>query len=244
MADFYRETVEGLLSSVYDYCGNPPEDKLSPSQVLTALFDRIQHYRNELNLTDEGWSIERTIINAQSDKEEYLIEAPDFGRPFFVETFESGKPQFRRREVEMARPQDRNLFSGISNESNYSNKHSARVFIFFNIGQPNPTAEIIPVPRQSCQYRVWHESIFTGDPSMAEVPMFMRHFFNLLRVSACMDVLGFCDYEEQKFNQIWGARMRAEEQYHEVFWNYVQQMFHEDAGPFRAANSSRRRGAR
>lgn len=226
------------MSGIYDYCGNPAEDVLSPSLVLTALYDRIQHYKNELHLTDEGWDIDKFTLTVSANKEEYLISAADFGRPFFVETFEPGKPLFRRREIDIARVQDRDLYTQVSEQA--GNKHSAEVFLFANIGSADPIVQVLPVPQRTATYRIWHERILGEEPILTEVPNFLRQFFPLLKVAVCMDVLPMCGYDKDKFIQLRDQRSWAYKTYYDTFFEYIQQLFHEDSGDFRAANSSRR----
>src|ERR1051326_3457149 len=155
MADMTQlQTVEGLMSAIYDYCGNPPEDKLSPSQVLNALYDRIQHYRNEMNLTDEGWYIGKDIVQVESGVEEYTLEFAGMGRPFFVVTYDSRNLRSRRHEVEIARPQDRDEYTDVDAFMGTGLKHTVKVGIVQDVGTPQPIMQILPVPRVAAEYSV------------------------------------------------------------------------------------------
>lgn len=238
-----RETMEGLIGGVYNYCGMPSEDALSPSIVITVIVDTIQEKRNEMDLTDEGWDLIPYILNVQPQKAEYLIEAPDFGRPFFVETFDQTNPRFRKRRVEHGRYQDGNLFSNsVDFTGQYTAvKHSAEVILFRNIGSPSPHAMVQPVPRQACQYQIWTETLVTDEPDLEDTPNFLRNFFPLIKLESAFLCVGYCGYGDSKVNQIREGLAPKLTRAQDTFEKYVLEEFHATTGNIQAANSSRRR---
>lgn len=240
MPDAALFTVDGLMAAIYDYCGNPTEDKLAPSMVLTALFDRIQHYKNELDITNEGWRLEPYILRVQANREEYTIEDGSFGRPFFAETYDPNNINLRRREVKVVRLQDRDMYSETVEEITGTVKYSARVFAFRNIGQPSPTVHVFPLPKQAASYRIWHESIITDELVYGQTVNFLKQFFPLLKVDTCMDVLPFCGWPNDVMMAIMQQRQAAKQQYYETFYAYIQEAFHSQVTPMRSVNSSRR----
>lgn len=243
MVDSLLLTMEGLFGGVYELCGNPSEDVLKPSMVLEAIYNAITLRRNEMSLTDEGWDLTTFIINAQPNLEEYEITDPGFGRPYFAETYEPNNPRFRRREVKIARVQDRNI-EAYAADILGSSKHNARVMFFYNIGTPVPKVQIYPVPRQACAYRVWTETIITQEPRYRDVPAFLAHFFPLIKTDACITVLPWCGFPLELCKLMIEVRRAEQMQHYDVFERYVQEIFHSDAQVMKAANSSRRYGRR
>jgi len=244
MPEGFQLTVEGLLQGIYDYCGNPREDLLLPSMVLTHLSDAIQHYRNELDLTDEAWHLEPLVLNVQAGREEYSLGETigNFGRPFFAETYESNNLLFRRREIKFIRPQDRDQFVPVADFVGASFKHNCQYMSFRNIGMPEPIVSVWPIPTQAAQYRIWHESIITDEIRYADVPMFLKQFFPLLKVHVCLEVIPFCGWPADVRDAIINTRMATKQQYYDTFYNYIQQAYHSQTTYMKAANSSRRGG--
>jgi hypothetical protein len=240
MADGAILTVAGLVQGVYDYCGNPTEDKLPPSTILNALYDRIQHYKNELDITNEGWRLEPYTLYVQARKEEYTIEDGSFGRPFFVETYDPNNTSLRRREIPIIRAQDRDLYTETADVIGNNTKYNAKAFIFRNIGQPAPTVQVLPIPQRAASYRIWHESIITDELQYSDTPNFLRQFFPLLKVDVCMDVLPTCGWPAEIRDGIMQQRQNAKQQYYETFYSYIQEAYHSQTTSMRSANSSRR----
>lgn len=243
MVDSFLLTMEGLFGGVYELCGNPSEDVLPPSMVLEAINNAIALRRNEMSLTDENWDISPFIINVQANKEEYLITDPGFGRPYFAETYDANNPRLRRREVKIARMQDRNIEARAVDTLGGS-KHTAQVMFFYNIGMPEPKVQISPIPRQSCAYRIWAETIITQEPRYADVPAFLAHFFPLIKTDACISVLPWCKYDVAMCEIMLNVRRAEQAQHYDIFERYVQEIYHSDTQVMKASNSSRRYGRR
>lgn len=243
MVDSFLLTMEGLFGGVYELCGNPSEDVLQPSMVLEAIYNAITLRRNEMSLTDEGWSISPFVINAKANQEEYLIADPGFGRPYFAETYDANNPRLRRREIKIARMQDRNI-EAHAVDTLGSSKHTAQVMFFYNIGTPEPKVQISPIPRQSCAYRIWAETIITQEPRYADVPAFLAHFFPLIKTDACISVLPWCGFTVDDCRLKLEVRMMEQAKHYDIFERYIQEIYHSDTQVMKAANSSRRYGRR
>lgn len=234
-------SVQGLVGGIYDYCGNPPQDKISRSMVLNSLFDKIRHYKNELDITNEAWRLEKTRIEVQRDKFDYKITAPDFGRPFLVQTHDSNR-LINVREIEIVRPQDVDQKTQVLVEGEYQLRHSAACFTFRNIGTPDPSFQVFPIPKQAAEYLIWHESVDTQNPLYSEIPNFLKNFFPLIKLDVCIDVMPFSGFPMDIIQKVIEVRTAAKMQAYDVFANYIQEAFHEQAGHMRATNSSRRGG--
>lgn len=230
------------MSGVFDECGNPATDLLSPSMVLGAINNKIQHYRNEMNLTDEGWFLSHQTLTVSAGIEEYAINIADFSRPFFVETYDSSKPKNRRREVEMCRPQDRNVLRVNTDDfgTGVSLKHTARMFAFFNVGEPQPTVQVLPIPTQTAEYRIWYEAVVIDQPRLLDAPSFMPAFFPLIKAAACIHVLPFAGLDKELLATLLQIRMMEKQEYYTVFERYIQEIFHAQTTTISPAGASRR----
>lgn len=237
------ETVEELIQSIRIKCGSPPQDVLGDPAVLDCLYDKITHYRNELNIPSEGWNVSKGLITVQPNRDSGLLTLPDMGRPFFVETFDKSDPRFTRREVRLYRIQDRNLFNVMESNSNLvanNVKHSAQGFAFFGLGTPDANYQVYPTPAEVADYRVWYETILTDEPSIREVPAFMAHFFPLLKVDCQLDLLPMCKYAPESLSIMMSQANATKQQYYMTFRTYIHSIYHADTDDMVAANASRR----
>lgn len=240
MAGALNLTIESLISGVYDEVGNPSTDILAPTVVLGAVNNKIQHYRNEMNLTDEGWYLSSAIIRTRPDTEIYAIDIPDFARPFFVETWDSNRPKARRREVEMARGQDRNILRVNTEDYSVNQGHTARFFNFFNLGEAQGSIQILPIPTEVVEYRVWFETVIIDQPRLLDAPRFMPAFFPLIKCASAIHVLPFNGMTNEEKAFLLSIRMAEKMEYYAVFERYVQEVFHAQAGVIMPAGASRR----
>lgn len=238
-------TVKEIVTAVREYCGNPGHDKLNLGTICLHLYDQIDHLLNRLNITDENWIIGRTIVSVDGGNDEYTLPT-EFGRPVFCETVDDGTSDFQRREVEIVNVQDFNLYwSGYKISGVYGSiAHSAEVVAVFGPNE-QPGVKLIkfaPPPQQAADYRVWYDVARQTPPQLAEKPLVMEQFHNLLKIDTAISCLPHCGYGPDEFQPYMEMLQWNHERFDAIFERYIAMSHHEDTGPRRAFNSSRRTG--
>ena len=234
-------TTREIITAVREYCGNPDWAKLNAGTICLHLYDQIDHLLTRLNLTDENWILGRSIIPVYPGTDEYPLP-PNFGRAMFVETVDDGSTDFVRREVQIVNAQDIDLFwQGVKDTTGGSYPHNSSICCFFGLeNTPIKQIKFSPPPAQAVSYRVWYELNRQLPPALAAKPAVMEQFHNLLKVNTALMCLPHCGYDVDNYGQRQGALQMFKAEFDDVYERYISQNHHEDTGPRRSFNSSRR----
>lgn len=168
----------------------------SDPELLNLMLDHVSDHVAALQNTRNHWSIGWTTINATAGAEDYIISAPDFGRPFLVYTHDDSDPFHQRREIPFSLLQDTEQRYQGPAQAQSASPWSAVEISFFREGPSNPVwkARPTPIPGASSTYKVGYEANYQLG-SLADAPG-LSPFHHLIRAETALAALPLCEWGE------------------------------------------------
>ena len=189
------------LSAVRLRLGEPNPHQPSDPQLLNIYIDHISNHCASLQNTKSHWSVDRWTLTTGDSQEDYLVTAPNFGRPFLVYTTDTTNPFHVRREVPFSLLQDADQrYQGP--EKTNAQAHSAVEICFYRRGVSSPqwTARLVPIPGQGGKtYEVFYETVYSF-ASLDESPG-LALFHNVVRVQTALSALPLCAWGDASIKQ-------------------------------------------
>lgn len=179
------------LSAIRQRLGEPNPHQPSDPQLFNIYIDHVANHCASLQNTGSHWSIDRWELNVSEGEEDYLVAAPNFGRPFLVYTTDATDTHHVRREVPFSLLQDADQrYQGPQQVDQQD--HSAVQICFYRLGAAMPQwkARPIPIPGDSATYEVFYEAGYAVG-SLGDSPG-LDLFHHLVRVQTALSALPLC----------------------------------------------------
>lgn len=151
-------TLSEIIQRVRVLLDEPSPQHPTKRHIITLLDGMLQQYHNELQITKAPWNLQTWILNVGPDVSEYLITAPDWGKPLFVMT-ESFQPGYAEWEIPIVNIQNADFMPGGNPLPGWgTGEHSARSIAFYGKGAVGQGryCKLFPTPSQSAAYTVWY----------------------------------------------------------------------------------------
>lgn len=221
-------SAKEIMASVRATLDYPSPETLKNQLLLLKLQEKVEHYFNEMSLTDRNWFLETTILHAKPNEDDYIIPVSDWGRAVNAETMDLTDPYHYRREIEIIDVQDRNLFYRGTDKAfttvGNSVKHTA-----MSLGQfrdPN-TGEIhilmTPVPSIAADYRIFYEPNRPVPAGLTANLKFLDNFRNLLITDLALTCLPYARLDDPFKTDLAQTLASDLQAYGRVFEEYIQQ---------------------
>jgi len=151
-------TYEELIGFVRIKCGDPPISVVSDGKVDLLLTGQIDYLTTEFSLSKNLWVSGRKPLTVNAGDDFILVSGQDseFGKPYSVETMDSGDPNHRVRRIAIVDPAElvRSYHGGDPGPSDV--KHSAEAIAFFVEGA-DWRARLGPKPGTFAEYLILYE---------------------------------------------------------------------------------------
>ncbi len=192
-------------------------DEPSPQQpsdrILFELFsNQVQHHQTQLQNSSAQWSVADWPLNVSSAKEDYLITAADFGKPFMVYTENATDLYQPRIEIPFAMMQNADQFySGPRQVYASSDNNFTASIISFYRKESGWYARVTPVPGGSATYRVWYETLPGAPQSLSDTPG-LTPFHHLIRAQTALAALPYCAWGSVRLEDkadLWTVKTKA-----------------------------------
>ena len=185
------------LSGVRLLLGHPNPHEPDDVILFELLSNQAQHHHNQLQNSNAPWSVDQFRLTVSPGNEDYLLAAPNFGKPFMVYTADDTNNFFVRREVPFVLLQNAGQFYTGPQRVETSDTHTVQ---YFSIYRRNGSwyARATPIPGDSKDYIFWFESGLAPN-SLADEPG-LSPFNHLIRVQAALSALPHCAWTGARFN--------------------------------------------
>lgn len=205
-------TISENLAQVRLLLGEPDDDSPKEHIVYQALFNQIQHHLAQLNNTQAAWSVNSWQLQLSQGVEDYLITAPDFGKPFWCYTINPQDQYYWRREIPFYQLQNLGRAYQGPQLSSYSAPQSdAAALAFYRIGQ-NEYVRAIPIPGGASQIVIWYETVLFQPQALGDTPG-LTPFHHLIRVQTALSALPHANWGKVRFDnemsKAWTTRQGA-----------------------------------
>lgn len=202
-------TLRNNLSGVRTLLGYPDPHEPSDPLLFEILSNQAQHHFNQLQNGGGPWSVDEWILSVSPDQEDYLIGAPNFGKPFLVYTTvpdPSTGNEFRVRcEVPFVLMQNAGRFyggperavTGFGIDSGAGFRHTVQYFSFYR-KQNSFFARATPIPGESRDYIIWFEAGLA--PNELGDTAGLTPFQHLIRTQTALASLPHCVWTGARFN--------------------------------------------
>jgi hypothetical protein len=204
------------MSMVRGLLDDPDPHKPSDPKLFQIFGNQVAHHLSQLQNSGAPWSVFDWQLTTSAGEEDYLIAAPDFGKPFWVHTEDPSDPYRARVEVPFCLLQNADQFYAGPRQvvSTSDNVPSATVISFYN-KSGSYYARITPVPGGTAYYRIWYEVAPVTPGSLSDSPG-LTSFHHLIRVQAAVAALPYCQWGEiridaaaPKDREAWGFKTKA-----------------------------------
>ena len=246
-------TLEANLAKIRLLLDEPsrPENHV----LFELLYNNVQHHVTQLQNSSAHWSVYDFPLTAVAGQEDYLIAAPDFGKPFWVYTEDPNDPYRPRIEIPFAMLNNADQFYLGPRQvmSTSDNTPTAVVMSFYKklnnqIGNAW-YVRITPCPGGTAYYRLWYETLPEPQESLGATPG-LTPFHHLIRVQTALSALPVAAWGdiaadtldpkkaaawERKSKALAIARSHEEQMYQEQFSTYLGNMMEagiESRSPF------------
>src|SRR5262245_60919374 len=228
-------TIENL-SMIRNLLDEPDPHKPRDPKLFEFFGNQVTHHVSRLQNSGAPWDVVDVSFMANAGQEDYLLSAPDFGKPFLVYTEDVSNPTRPRVEIPFSLIQNTDLFYSGPRQvfSSSSNINTAVLFTFYR-KQGNFWARVTPVPGGSASYRIWYEVAPAPPGSLGDTPG-LTPFHHLIRIQTAIASLPYCawgnlqvDAENDKHVERWrmkvnmlgDAFLKQEAQFDREFSTYI-----------------------
>jgi hypothetical protein len=227
-----KSTVQGIRSLLL----YPPAGSVPNHLILDRLRDKLDYYLTALNITNENWFLQRSILTVQPNTDEFDFDVT--GKPILCVTMDSSDPYHIEREIEIVTVQDRDLYymgpkQGMS--SGTFPHVATSISIFYDQDRGQRIAKVTPQHTQVAQYLIWLQPETLAPPRMADNFPMLENFMNLIKTDTALSLLPAIAGEgnDTKVEAIQGQLMRDMARYDQQFQTWKMTAFAEQAGPRR-----------
>lgn len=182
-------TTAQNIALIRQRLNEPGPQTPSDAKLLNILIEHLSNHINQLNNTQQHWSVDKLTLTTSANQEDYSIGGPTFGRPFLVYTTDSTNPYHVRWEVPFSLMQNADQLYWGPQQTVSVYPHSAEEIIFYRRSD-QWYARIVPIPNQTGTYEVWYENNFEFG-SLGDSPG-LGAFHHLIRTQTALSALPYC----------------------------------------------------
>jgi len=225
-------TLSENIAQIRLLLGEPDDDSPKEHVIYQHLFNQVQHHLAQLNNTQAAWTVANFTLQLAPGVEDYLITAPDFGKPFWCYTINPQDSYFWRREIPFYQLQNLDRAYQGPQLSSYSGVPSDAAALAFYRTAGATYARVAPIPGGASQIVIWYETVQFQPQSLGDTPG-LTPFHHLIRVQAALSALPYCNWGTVRFDnenaKAWATRknaletalLRDEDKFQREFIRYI-----------------------
>lgn len=160
-------SIKQFLAQVRDALGYPPVSRLNDATILMRTYEKQEHYRNELKLSQENWIVDYWDMHVDANRDDMAVAATnsEFGEPYLIETIDTGDVNHVRREIPIVKMQDIDQkYEGPNTaQGSLGYPHVAACFAFYN-RDGEWRVRWKPMHNQAATYRNWYKPGLSAFP--------------------------------------------------------------------------------
>lgn len=229
-------TTRQALGQVREYLGLPENGKPNYGSIITRMNNESNTMLSELNITRDNESFKTKILYIVPNQSVHFINADNWGKPFYVETYDNGADRlFVPYEITMTPIQSRDML-----------RNTDTFTLSFYTEDSQPKVIVTPPQEQASWVKIYYEvgsyTLIFGDSAMPLRDAYM-HLLIIRTARACMPLTGhdetmyqrlmsFLDAKEPQLNALWMQQRMSQaahsaergyfgsdrEGYNELFW--------------------------
>jgi hypothetical protein len=185
-------TTRGAVSQIREYIGLPDTNKVGNGSIIVKMNNESNTMLAELNLTrdNESFKIKELPINAYEST--YLINADNWGKPFYVESFDGGAdPLYVPSEITITPVQKKDYFRSTD---------SLTVSFFSDDLQPKMI--VTPVQEQSFWLKIYYE-VESYVLALNDSPIPLRDaYMHLLIIRTARAVMPMTGHDDTAYHRL------------------------------------------
>jgi hypothetical protein len=223
-------SLSKIIAQVRVLLNNPLAQHPSPLHLITLAQHHVQDYHNQLQNTSQPWHLGSWPITVNSGTDEYLITAPNFGKPRYILTEDVSLPGFTPWEVPILLPENFDQFARSPFPGGIlPGKHNAQAMAFYGTYGGFRMVKVGPMPQQSADYRIWYD---VGEYSPGglgdELTIPEQHHVLVNRIA--LSALPYCKWGDERQATRADARALQESltvdsnRYEDTFSRYITNM--------------------
>lgn len=222
-------TISDMVGHIRDWIGQPHHDDISNESVLMRLQRKLDHYRNNLDVTDQNWLLSSWDLNVDTHSEQRIVNAVAFGRPVECYTIDNSDPNHIRRYPRIVSIQDFELYyqGSVKNtgDTGVTSPHVAACFAFYKEFTTLQTmVRWLPIHSIACTYRFWYTPSRLIPVSLTDTLGFVEQFANLMEVDTALDCLiEMKTMPTEEYNRREKRLLTNQAVYHKTFVDYTNQ---------------------
>lgn len=184
--------IKQVVNDVILKAGAPDSGRLSRWVILRLLHLKMDHYRARLQITDENRFLERWPLTVTPGNDEFAVDAAQAGKWLLCHTVDDSDPNHVRREVELVKIQNMDLFylGPPSGGGSVGSPHVARSFTFFT-EQGQTKVKVTPKHDQSAQYLFWYQPDRPLPPKLQDNYPLLENFVNVVACDTAVAALAY-----------------------------------------------------
>lgn len=190
-------TLRNNLSGVRVLLGYPDPHEPNDPLLFELLSNQAQHHFNQLQNGGGPWSVDKWTLQAAPGKEDYIISAQNFGKPFLCYTTDPADDQHVRCEVPFILMQNAGQFYHGPAQVDISDRHSIQYLSFYR-QQGSFRVRATPIPGDQRDYVIWFETGLA--PGELDDTAGLTPFQHLIRTQAAIASLPHCAWTGARFN--------------------------------------------
>lgn len=209
-------TLQQNLINIELMLDEPSEGSPSTRILWQLLQDQVTHHQTALQNTSAQWDVASWTLTTVQGQEDYLITATDFGKAFWIYTFDPTQPWLPRVEIPFAMLQNADMFyqGPAQPYTSSSNLFTASTIAFYR-SAGSWYARVTPIPGGSVSYVIFYETAPGPPYSLGDSPG-LSPFVHLIRAKTALNALPYCgwgslrvDADDPKKAAAWDRKVKA-----------------------------------
>lgn len=195
--------VSTHIGNVRRHSGFPSETLLGDGMIIEYLIPKLAFYLNELNITGVQWNALKARVTLVPGRDEYLIVADRWGKPFMVETIETDSPPVPWREIPIV---------PVTDLSNYNYYHSSPSTDGFNpstgcsfyADDSGTRMRVVPMPQETSQVLVRYEPEGFLLSGLDNTFPWLQNYDDLIDIDTAIAIIPSLGYTPDKVSALIG----------------------------------------
>ncbi len=208
----------GMVDNVFLRLGSPRSNRPGYFEGLNAVCTNIRTLKRFQQNTSNVWNYSDAVVQVVGNLSVYQITEPDFGKALSVITWAPNLPTWIARPIPIFEPQNIDYAWGLPQNAaaffipyDGSQCTAQRCAFFWTDG--TPYIEFLPVPQQSCQYKVRYLQSANGvnTDALSSSPL-SNEDADLCEVRSALSLLAITEWmsPDNKDNRAYNAERRRD----------------------------------